>query len=255
MSRKTKNGVCHLCGIDGPLTFEHVPPEAAYNDARVLEADIHRLISAENLIKEIEEPKGKYNQRGAGRHTLCARCNNDTGSWYGADYVKFTKNIFPLCMQKELESANFIVSTYPLRIFKQIMTMFCSACPPEFSQKNLPVRRFLLNRESREFPHDISLYASLHNVENSKAARQSGISALIDFDRGISTFSEICFPPFNFVMTLGNTMVPDERLLCINYLRYFNYDDVSDLEMNLTNLSVVTHYPGDYRTLDQIRNI
>jgi hypothetical protein len=38
------NGVCHLCGVFGPLTFEHVPPRAAFNDRGVLEADIYKLI-------------------------------------------------------------------------------------------------------------------------------------------------------------------------------------------------------------------
>jgi hypothetical protein len=67
-------GVCHLCGINGKLSFEHVPPEAAFNDQRVLESDVHRLIGGD-LIKELEKPTGKYNQRGAGKFTLCDRCN------------------------------------------------------------------------------------------------------------------------------------------------------------------------------------
>jgi hypothetical protein len=78
----SKFGVCHLCGVNGKLSFEHVPPEAAFNDQRVLESDIHRLIGGD-LIKELEKPTGKYNQRGAGKYTLCDRCNTSTGGWYG----------------------------------------------------------------------------------------------------------------------------------------------------------------------------
>ena len=36
----SKHGICHLCGSNGKLSFELVPPEAAFNDQRVLEADI-----------------------------------------------------------------------------------------------------------------------------------------------------------------------------------------------------------------------
>lgn len=252
MSKNAKNGICHLCGIDGPLTFEHVPPEAAFNDARVLEADIYRLAGASDLIKEIEQPKGRYNQRGAGRHTLCAPCNNNTGRWYGADYVKFTKAVFPLCIKEGLESAFFDVKMYPLRIFKQIITMFCSACPPEFTQKNPVVKRFLLNRESRDFPSDLRLFASFYDVANSRAARQSGISSVINLDRGISTFSEISFPPFNFVLLFGNTDTPDDRLFPFDHLRNFNYDEIGQVTMNLVNLSVNTYLPGDYRKMSEI---
>src|SRR5258705_10110809 len=38
-----KTGVCHLCGETAELSFEHVPPEAAFNDQRILESDIHKL--------------------------------------------------------------------------------------------------------------------------------------------------------------------------------------------------------------------
>ena len=87
------NGQCHLCGSSGPLTFEHVPPSAAFNDHRVLEADIHKLIGSD-LLADLKNPTGKYNQRGSGKFTLCRRCNNDTGGWYGRAYVEFAHGIF-----------------------------------------------------------------------------------------------------------------------------------------------------------------
>src|SRR4029077_19760652 len=39
---------------------------------------------------------GKYIQRGAGRHSLCAKCNNDTGTWYGTPYVNFARQVLIL---------------------------------------------------------------------------------------------------------------------------------------------------------------
>lgn len=29
-------GICHICGNDGKLSYEHVPPEAAFNNHRIL---------------------------------------------------------------------------------------------------------------------------------------------------------------------------------------------------------------------------
>ncbi len=71
------------------------PPEAAFNDQRILEADIHKLIGSEDLIKDLTSPKGRYNQRGAGKFTLCEQCNTKTGDWYAKSYVKFGENIVP----------------------------------------------------------------------------------------------------------------------------------------------------------------
>jgi hypothetical protein len=32
MGKRTKNGRCHICGNVGELSFEHVPPEKAFNN-------------------------------------------------------------------------------------------------------------------------------------------------------------------------------------------------------------------------------
>jgi hypothetical protein len=81
-----EEGFCCICGVHGKLSFEHIPPEAAFNDRRVFEADINSLLNGKWSPEErIEE--GKYKQRGAGRYSLCGKCNSDTGSWYGSAYV------------------------------------------------------------------------------------------------------------------------------------------------------------------------
>lgn len=34
-------------------------------------------------------PKSPTSQQGAGDYTLCHKCNNNTGAWYGAAFVAF----------------------------------------------------------------------------------------------------------------------------------------------------------------------
>ena len=48
-------GTCRLCGARGELTFEHVPPKAAFNDRGVLLANLHHLM----LDNEIGEATQK----------------------------------------------------------------------------------------------------------------------------------------------------------------------------------------------------
>ena len=83
MSKKKILGKCHLCGSYGELTFEHVPPRAAFNNRPVIPMSHDQAF---NLRPE-ESPKGPIQQRGMGGYTLCSNCNNRTGHWYGSSFV------------------------------------------------------------------------------------------------------------------------------------------------------------------------
>jgi 5-methylcytosine-specific restriction endonuclease McrA len=74
-----KQGVCCICGTDGKLSFEHVPPRSAFNDHRVFEADIEKLMEGKWAPGE-RPTEGNWKEKGAGRYSLCMKCNNDTGS-------------------------------------------------------------------------------------------------------------------------------------------------------------------------------
>jgi hypothetical protein len=76
-------GQCCICGEkEVELSFEHVPPQKAYNDHRIWETNIQELVRGKWDGQSIPA-QGKWVQGGAGRYTLCERCNNVTGSWYG----------------------------------------------------------------------------------------------------------------------------------------------------------------------------
>ena len=46
MSSKDKRiGLCRLCGNNRPLTFEHLPPKAAFNRYPVAAAHLHELLN------------------------------------------------------------------------------------------------------------------------------------------------------------------------------------------------------------------
>jgi hypothetical protein len=43
--------ICHICGTYGKLSFEHVPPRAAFNDRRILHVAFEEIIATETLIE------------------------------------------------------------------------------------------------------------------------------------------------------------------------------------------------------------
>jgi hypothetical protein len=65
MSRKKVVGDCHICGVHGPLSYEHVPPEAAFNDRMAVKANMGEWFSEGKWTG-----KGQQQQRGAGEYTL-----------------------------------------------------------------------------------------------------------------------------------------------------------------------------------------
>jgi hypothetical protein len=248
----SKYGVCHLCGSNGKLSFEHVPPEAAFNDQRVLEADIHALIG-KDLIKELEKPSGKYSQRGVGKFTLCETCNTSTGGWYGGSYVEFARRIFPFCHTVPPGTTVTIqCSIRPLDVLKQILVMFCSASPPSFAQKHPRLVRYLLNPESREADEQ-RVFISLYDIANSKAVRQAGLTGRIDLDGQSHVYSEISFPPLNLVMSVSGGC-PEVNLFEITGFKESGHRERRTVSLTLNNLAVNSYFPGDYRTFDQLKS-
>lgn len=251
--KRSKNGVCCICGRCGPLSYEHVPPEQAFNDHGVLEADIERLIGSD-FLEYLDAPTGRKNQRGSGRHTLCGRCNNNTGSWYGPAYVEFAKQA--MFLSSSLPSGgrtNFAFHIQPLNFIKQVVACFCSACGPDFATLNPDLVRFVLNRTERQLPPEFRFYLSLWDRQESHSSRQSGISSRANTQTGeIDVLAEICFPPFNLIMSLSEKS-PDKRLAEITFFKQFDYNSMNTIFLNLYSLPVVTWIPADFRRVSEIR--
>lgn len=246
-------GVCRLCGEERMLSFEHVPPQEAFNDAMVIGLDIKHLMArierGEASFSDVMTGTKKiYQQRGSGDYTLCTECNSNTGSWYGAEYVDFTRALYRFCGTVAPGSGvSVIIRMRPLRVLKQILTMFCSACGPRFAERQSTIRRYLLNKDSRYYPHGIQLWAGLFDVHHSQLSRQQGLSGLISEGHEDPIYlAEISYPPFVYVMTTEGSNRPDERLQPITFMRDFQYAEAAEIRLNLVTLAVKGPYPGNY---------
>src|SRR5262245_38503149 len=114
-------GVCRLCGKDGPLSFEHVPPQKAFNDrpARVLRGDAIFKVDPDDL-------RGRIEQGGAGEHTLCGPCNHNTGSWYAPAFIDWAyQAMWILRATGGLASLNHVYHIFPLRVLKRSLVKKC----------------------------------------------------------------------------------------------------------------------------------
>jgi hypothetical protein len=196
-----KLGVCCICGAMTTLSFEHVPPRAAFNDHRVFEADIERLLGG-NWTPGERPTEGAWKQRGAGRYSLCRKCNSDTGAWYGESYIQVAKQAMLLLYKSKGNlSLAYPYGMFPLRFLKQVVAMFLSACGPFLQKDNPDLVRFVLNRDIRQLPPKFQFFAYLHHPE-STAIRQSGLTGVMKGPSKQHLFSEIAFPPFGLIMSV-----------------------------------------------------
>jgi hypothetical protein len=244
-------GKCCICGSTGKLTFEHVPPRAAFNEHRVFEADIKKLMEGKWGLGE-KPTEGAYKQKGAGRYSLCGKCNNDTGAWYGESYVQVAKQAMLLLYRSRGNlSLAYPYAMYPLRFLKQVVTMFFSACGPSLQEGEPDLVRFVLNRSSRQLPHKFQFFAYLHHPE-SAAMRQSGVTGVVKGPGKVHLFSEIAFPPFGLIMSIGGHPPIDHRVCEITHLNQYTYRAWEIIYMPLPVLHVTTVLPGDFRTVDEV---
>ncbi len=94
-------GTCRICGRNvAELTFEHVAPRAALNNEQT------RVYGIDDWMRRGDDgllTAGRVEQRGAGDYTLCADCNNKTGSWYGTELRRAAKSAGRILRQLPLD--------------------------------------------------------------------------------------------------------------------------------------------------------
>lgn len=252
MGQRRHEGKCCICGSIGWLSFEHVPPESAFNDQRVLYADITKVIELNLGPDDLGKARERYSQKGAGRHSLCERCNTTTGSWYAAHYVNFVRRAHSLVTTSNGQlKLVYPYSIAPLPVLKQIAAMFFSACGPEFGEQQSDLARFVLDKHSREWPRHVRVYGYLMHPSKSKVMRQSGISGLINLSGGTRVLSEIAFPPLGYILQIDGQPLLSNFQEMHSFAQY-NFADRRILYLRFPVLPVVSWLPGDFRSIEEI---
>ncbi len=248
-TRMENHGICHICGFEGQLTFEHIPPRKAFNDKPVLKVAIDKAI--EKGLDPFELKDGQLSQKGIGGFTLCGFCNNNTGVWYAKAYISWVRQAFLL-----FERSGFKESTlyhpyhiFPLRIIKQIITMFFSVNSNEMRNHYTGLASFILNRENKYLDPGYKLYAYLNPSGGIRLCGNS-VQGSIASSR-IIVMSEIAFPPIGLVMTF-DTQPPDNRLCDISYFSKYDYNSFTTIWLKLPVLPTHLLLPGDYRRKEEI---
>jgi hypothetical protein len=198
--------------------------------------------------------RGEKRQRGVGEHTLCVRCNNDTGGWYGTEYVEWAKLGFEILDRVPPGQAPFevtILRRYPLRFIKQIVTMIFSVNSIGFNDAHPELVKFVLDKEQRCLPPRYQVYLT---IVGGPYSRSSGITGLQDgFGTGNSTVqvvTEVGYPPLAGLLLIGEKRRDD--LGCITHFADCGYGEQREVTARLQSGQLATPYPDDYRTRERV---
>jgi len=250
---KKNRGNCRICGEHGKLTFEHVPPAAAGNNPMGIELNVQQYIEDLKAGKKpsIESMRRMKRPRGSGGYYLCQRCNNNTGAWYVRDYAAWAAQ--GSHFRENLSDANSIALPFhilPARVYKQILAIFACTCGYGFFEATPFLRALVLNRDTQGIPDKLRLYCYIID-RGSKYSRQSGLTAMFS---GTSryTFAEFAFPPFGYILTVGESEPPDDALLDITFFANHGYNDYRDLHLPMPIRTLATHYPADFRSKTEV---
>lgn len=282
-------GKCALCGQECELTFEHIPPRAAFNSTAA------KMYSAYDLLtrhgKMPWDFSGlKYNnlQRGSGLFSLCEKCNNITGTWYGDAYKDVVHKIYYalgiISQREEKIDVIRINQIYGLRFIKQVFSLFCSVndsntlnkysdinldldysgYPPIFklicdAQSSLHdsievmdrLRRFVLDKEASGIDtHDFQLCMYL---SRGSLLKQNAFTAAIDIiNNSYSIVSEISSHPIGFILYLFPQNDTKLNGTDITALVNYNYNDLCSIEIPCLLRESNSWLTNDFRSKDEI---
>ena len=184
-----RTGICHICGNDGPLSYEHIPPRSMGNSKPVKSyrvADIAEKHGSTN-VKFTNNIHYRQHQRGMGFQTICRKCNSYLGRHYVKAYTGCISELGALLQEAKndkdgngihLEARNIPV----LAFIKHVISNFCSTTQPGTM---LDCRDFLLDCENRNLPDRYRLF--MFAVPENGTFISSGWAQLLLNERGLKT--------------------------------------------------------------------
>lgn len=89
IGKRSRIGVCNICGVRGPLTEDHVPPKGSVT---ITQMEMFNICDA--MFAHRPEKKGKLFQSGIKFKSLCSKCNNDyLGARYDPSINQLSKDL------------------------------------------------------------------------------------------------------------------------------------------------------------------
>ena len=231
--------VCHLCGCRPAGSREHLPGVAAANDGPVEITYLGGPPRPDGNVGRVR----RVERDGFVVRTLCRTCNSKTGGSYGTAYKSFVEQ-FSRSSVTSASAARSWVSlrqVQPLRVAKQMASMFLAAQERLDPTRWVELRQFVLRRDGKLSPGQLHMYLYRNVSPYGRVASLSGLSSLFGAFPP-AYVSEISWPPVGLVFALE----PHPLLSTMKNLTEwgaYGFKDRADLAFSVPHLRVATHYP------------
>lgn len=250
-------GKCALCRKECQLTFEHIPPRAAFNStpAKPISGD-GALFDDDRMPWDTTGLPYQNQQKGMGRYSLCQECNNNTGSWYGDDYIIVAQVVHSILSEPiEPQYQGFgIRNIHPLRFIKQVLSMFCSI--NNFEDERIDaIRRFVMDKDAVGL--DKSKYKVCMYLTRSTLMKYAPLSVVLRMRETTCesmALSEITAYPLGFVLYFDPTDTFHYDGLDITHFADCGFDDVTDIQMPFCIYEMNDIFPTYYRSKEEIQD-
>lgn len=245
-------GKCRLCGEKTKLTFEHIPPQSTFNkNGQYIQTTMNEFFSKKNPLKNF--PKGVIKQGGMGTNSLCSNCNNFLGINYVKSYKSWVLSGLEVLKSGDNSNYSFIISDIePLNIIKQIFSMFISFGDEQFYENHTELCEFVRNPKTNNLSDRYQIFTYLNDKGRVNYIPPMGS---INLKKRTTVFcTEITFPPFGYVFTIGSSDSLDKKLCNISVFKTYEYNEKVKLEFNMYKLPKHLPLPIDYRTDEEIND-
>lgn len=232
MKKQPKYGICAICGCERILTFEHIPPKAAFNDKP------SRMYSMDNILEKVKEsrqiPKSfeglhySDRQKGYGDYLLCADCNNMTGHLYAPAYIDFNNALLGLIANNynsfmTAKGIELDVKIKPLNFVKQVLSIFCCSYPNIKEQYPI-IKDAILDRGKTITDSESPFRLMMYLLTPDSIPGSTGPFAAFMNDGRIDAKFEVDYPPFGFQLYKAPAMV---NAVDITHFLSFKYNDTA----------------------------
>jgi len=247
-SKKEEIGICKICGENKKLSFEHIPPRVAYNKTtEYYSFPQDEYYKTPNLLDF--KPNGKKIQGGLGFYCLCDECNNFLGQNYVRPFSDFVNIGMHLVQRYDFDLIHFKARKMnPLRILKQIASMFISISDPIFIQKCPEILDFVLDPDQQVLPEKYRFYLYMTNEGQ---FRKFGFPTITNIH---GVFCELAYSPFGYVLSIDNKNEINNLTEITNF-KNFSDNRTHEFGILLNKFPTHLHIPLDFRKINEIPTI
>lgn len=192
--------VCNICGKEGPLTLDHVPPQSCLSYSNL---EVYSVIRLYGDSKD-QKRKHKYKpyQNGTYFKTLCGSCNSLLGTKYDVEWKKFVDGVRSFFDSSIYLPIQINLLCRPQRLMKSVVghSMAMSNNGYVDSPRYKLLTQYVLDEDS-VLPDHVNIYYWLYPYPSQTLIKGFGV---VDFKTHSKIIGHLIkFFPIAFLVTYG----------------------------------------------------